>query len=91
MPLLADAIRTSAIESARLHTADDVSVLVERVVGQYTPDTEESYAVSVKRGNARPIAVFDANDLVEALARLRSLGLPGLAPDSDGWQPVDAA
>ena len=89
MPRLAEAIRTSANESARYGTDDGVTVLVERVIGQFVSDSEEGYAVSVQRGDARPIERFDADDLAEAMARLRTLHLPGFAPESEGWQPAD--
>jgi hypothetical protein len=90
MPRLAEAIRASANESAHYRVDDGVTVLVERVIGQYVSDSEEGYAVSIQRSGERPAEWFDADDLEEAITRLRTLDLPGFAPESEGWQPADA-
>jgi hypothetical protein len=90
MTRLAEAIRASANESARYRTDDGATVLVERVIGQFVPDSEEGYAVSVQRSDAHPVERFDADDLEEAMARLGTLDLPGFAPESERWQPADA-
>ncbi len=89
MPLLVDAIRGSANESAAFRTTDGVTVLVKRVIGQDISDSEEGYAVSVQYDDSRPAETFDTDNLAAAMATLRSLGVAGFAPDSDQWQPAD--
>jgi hypothetical protein len=62
---------------------------VKRIIGQYVSDGEESYALCVQYDDARPVEMYDAENVAATLDMLRSLRLPGFAPDSDCWQTAD--
>ncbi len=93
MALLADAIRSSDTQAAIYRAPQGYSVIVERVTGREEPDAQEEYDVLVDHGDAQgPWHIgpwrIGALNLVEALERMRGLGLPGFDPDTAQWQPA---
>jgi hypothetical protein len=88
MALLADAIRASDTQTAIYRAPQGYAVVVQRVTGREEPDSEEEYDVFVDRGDQRGPWRIAALDLIEALDRMGSLGLPGFDPASDQWQPT---
>jgi hypothetical protein len=93
MALLADAIRSSNSQAAIYRAPQGYSVVVERVTGRENPDAQEEYDVLVDDGDAPDRGRvgswrIGALDLVEALERMRGLGLPGFDPDTAQWQPA---
>jgi hypothetical protein len=88
MALLADAIRSSDTQAAIYRAPQGYSVVVKRVTGREEPDDQEEYDVLVDRGDARGPWRIGALNLIEALDRMRGLGLPDFTPDNDAWQPT---
>lgn len=88
MALLADAIRASNTQTAIYRAPQGYAVIVKRVTGREEPDSEEEYDVFVDRGDQRGPWKIGALNLIEALDRMRGLGLPGFDPETDQWQPT---
>jgi hypothetical protein len=88
MALLAEALRSSATQTAQFRAQDDTAVIVQRVTGKEEPDSEEQYAVRLRRADRPAEDRFAAENLLEVLGRLHALGVPGLDPGSTDWQPV---
>ncbi len=88
MALLAEALRSSATQTAEFRAQDGAAVIVQRVTGKEEPDSEEQYAVRLRRADRPAEARFAAENLLEVLGRLLVLGVPGLDPGSTGWKPV---
>jgi hypothetical protein len=88
MALLAEAIRSSATQTAEFRAQDGAAVIVQRVTGKEEPDSEEQYAVRLRRADRPAEDRFAAENLLEVLGRLLVLGVPGLDPGSTNWQPV---
>ncbi|HZC79182.1 MAG TPA: hypothetical protein VE258_15620 [Ktedonobacterales bacterium] len=88
MALLAEALRSSAIQTAEFRAQDGAAVIVQRAIGTAEPDSEEQYAVRLRRTDQPAEDRFAAENLLEVLGRLLALGVPGLDPGSTGWQPV---
>lgn len=88
MALLADAIRSSDTQAAIYRAPQGYSVIVERVTGREGPDAQEEYDVLVDHGDPRGSWRIGALNLIEALERMRVLGLPGFDPDNVQWQPT---
>jgi hypothetical protein len=88
MALLAEALRSSAIQTAEFRAQDGAAVIVQRATGTAEPDSEEQYAVRLRHADQPAEDRFAAENLLEVLGRLLALGVPGLDPGSTGWQPV---
>ena len=90
MALLTDAIRQSSTQAAYCQTGNDTAVIVQRVTGREQPYNQEEYAVSVQRGANPPTQAFAAENLLEAIERMRDFGLPGFDPEASNWSPAPA-
>lgn len=77
MALLADAIRTSPTETAEYLVPDGTRVVVQRIMGREEPDSEEAYAVCLLRDGQLTQVCYAAENLLEAMARMPSLGVMG--------------
>jgi hypothetical protein len=92
--LLADAIRSSESQAAIYRAPQGYLVIVERVTGRENPDTQEGYIEEVDHGDAPPSLGdmcpwrIGALDLVEALERMRGLGIPDFDPEIAQWRPA---
>src|SRR5258708_13024092 len=90
MALLAEALRSSAIQTAEFRAQDGAAVIVQRATGTAEPDSEEQYAVRLRRADQPAQDRFAAENLLEVLGRLLALGVPGLDPGPTAWQPLPA-
>jgi hypothetical protein len=88
MALLAEALRSSATQTAQFRAQDGTAVIVQRVTGNEEPDSEEQYAVRLRRADQPAEDRFAAENLLEVMGRLHALDVPGLDPGSADWQPV---
>ena len=76
MALLAEALRSSATQTAEFRAQDGAAVIVQRVTGKEEPDSEEQYVVRLRRADRPAEDRFAAENLLEALGRLLVLGVP---------------
>ncbi len=88
MALLAEAIRASDTQAAIYRAPQGYAVIVKRVTGHENPDSEEEYDVLVARGGRQGPWRIGALDLIEAIERMRGLGLLGFDPETDEWRPT---
>lgn len=83
MSLLAEAIRTSATQTARYH-GQDSDVVVQQISGREFGDDQLSFAVNAVHAGAA--TRFDAEDLLDAMHRLIELGVPEAVVRGTDWQ-----
>lgn len=88
MALLPEAIRAGEQQTARHTLQDGTAVIVQRITGREGPFDQEGYLVRVRRPGRLPEERFAADDLLEAVERLRAWRLPGFDPDTADWRPT---
>ena len=88
MALLPEAIRAGGQQTARHTLQDGTAVIVQRITGREGPFDQEGYLVRVRRPGRLPEERFAADDLLEAVERLRAWRLPGFDPDTADWRPT---
>src|SRR5260221_9936093 len=65
MALLAEALRSSAIQTAEFRAQDGAAVIVQRATGTAEPDSEEQYAVRLRRADQPAEDRFAAENLLD--------------------------
>ena len=83
MSLLAEAIRTSANQTARYH-GQDREIVVQQISGREFGDDALSFAVNAVHAGAA--TRFDADDLLETMSRLIELGIPEAVAQGTDWR-----
>lgn len=83
MALLAEAIRTSATQTARCH-GPQTDIMVQQISGREFGDDQLSFAVNAVHNGAA--TRFNAEDLVETMSRLIDLGVPEQVVRGTDWQ-----
>lgn len=83
MSLLAEAIRTSATQTARYH-GPPTDITVQQISGREFGDDQLSFAVTVLHNGA--VARFDAEDLAETMRQLLDLGVSAEVAQGTDWQ-----
>jgi hypothetical protein len=85
MALLAEAIRSSATQTARYH-GQETNIEVQQISGRSFGDNQVSFAVKALHGGS--VARFDAEDLRETFQRLLELGVPEVVVLGSDWQAI---
>lgn len=88
MPRLEDALSASGYLAAYFDTQARDRIIVEQTSAGPKPEDGFTYTVKAEHGLAMPGGSFTSPDLGAVLKYLRSLGVRGFDPASDGWQPA---